>query len=230
MGICLKTNYLLKEEPNPSKTSIKVHDTSANTGYRISTASEYGQTSANKFFNEDAEEIILEENEKEIEEKKTKVSLKNFTFLKLLGTGSYGKVYLVRKMDDSSVYAMKVLKKKFLEEKSQINHTKTERLILEKMNHPFIVQLHYAFQTSEKLFLVMDFMQGGEMFFHLKKASKFNEEQTRFVAAEIVLALEYLHKKKIIYRDLKPENILLGVDGHIKLTDFGLSKYGIIGE
>jgi serine/threonine protein kinase len=103
-------------------------------------------------------------------------------------------------------------------------------MILEKLNNPFIVKLHYAFQTPEKLYFVIDFLNGGELFYHLRKEQRFPEDRTRFYAAEIVLALEYLHKNGVIYRDLKPENVLLDSNGHLKLTDFGLSKMGIVGE
>jgi serine/threonine protein kinase len=122
---------------------------------------------------------------------------------------------------------MKILKKSFIESKNQAENAQTERKILEKMHCPFIVQLHFAFQTNKSLYYIMDFVQGGEMFSHLKMALRFSEEKAKFFAAEIIIALEYLHSKNIIYRDLKPENVLLGVDGHIKLTDFGLSKIGI---
>lgn len=125
---------------------------------------------------------------------------------------------------------MKILEKTELSRRNQKIHTKAERELLEKMNNNFIIKLNYAFQSANKLFLVMDFMQGGELFFLLKKAIKFNEAFTKFYAAEIILALEYLHSKGIIYRDLKPENILLNIDGNIKLCDFGLSKEGLIGH
>jgi serine/threonine protein kinase len=119
---------------------------------------------------------------------------------------------------------MKILKKEMLNKQNQVVHTKTEREILEKITHPFVVKLHYAFQTNEKLYLVTDYMPGGDIFYHLRKEGYFSEERTRFYICEIILALEHLHKNKIIYRDLKPENILLDKDGHIRLTDFGLSK------
>lgn len=122
---------------------------------------------------------------------------------------------------------MKVLKKEHIIKRNQVEHTKTERNVLEKLEHPFIVTLQYAFQTDKKLYLVLDYCAGGELFFHLGKAGKFPESRARFYAAEIVLALEYLHSQNIIYRDLKPENILLDSDGHVKLTDFGLSKEGV---
>eukprot|EP00744_Colponema_vietnamica_P007642 GILI01010975.1.p1 GENE.GILI01010975.1~~GILI01010975.1.p1 ORF type:complete len:345 (+),score=81.06 GILI01010975.1:98-1036(+) len=125
---------------------------------------------------------------------------------------------------------MKILKKEAIIARNQVAHTKTERNILQTIDHPFIVQLCFAFQTADKLYLVMDFLNGGELFYHLKKAGRFSEERAKFYAAEIVLALEYLHNLGIIYRDLKPENILLDSTGHIKLTDFGLSKNGIAGD
>ena len=231
MGNCLKCMCVRKEEENeditqPLKPTLENinNSTNTNTGLRISSSGSDVDKSSNNLLKESAERIYFDSGE---EEEIKKISLQDFELVKLLGKGSFGKVLLVQKKDTKILYAMKILKKKFIEEKNQTNHTKTERLILEKMNNPFIVQLHFAFQSAEKLFLVMDFMQGGEMFFHLKKASKFDEIKTKFFAAEIVLALDYLHKKKIIYRDLKPENILLDPEGHIKLTDFGLSKYGI---
>ena len=98
------------------------------------------------------------------------------------------------------------------------------------MDHPFVVKLHYAFQTPEKLFFVVDFLNGGALFFHLRKNIKFSESRARFYASEIILALECLHSHGIIYRDLKPENIILDSDGHLKITDFGLSKEGIVDE
>jgi serine/threonine protein kinase len=97
-------------------------------------------------------------------------------------------------------------------------------MILERLNHPFIVKLHYAFQTPERLYFVMDFLNGGELFFHLRRDVRFDEARSRFYAAEMILALECLHSNGIIYRDLKPENVILDSEGHLKLTDFGLSK------
>ena len=99
---------------------------------------------------------------------------------------------------------------------------------MSKIDHPFIVKLQYAFQTDTKLYLIMEFINGGEIFYHLKRESRFVEERARFYAAEIVLALEHLHSLGILYRDLKPENILIDQSGHVKLTDFGLSKQGLM--
>lgn len=103
-------------------------------------------------------------------------------------------------------------------------------MILERITSPFIVKLHFAFQTPERLYFVIDFLNGGELFFHLRQERRFNEERARFYAAEIVLALECLHEHGVIYRDLKPENVILDRQGHIKLTDFGLSKIQESGE
>ena len=154
----------------------------------------------------------------------------SFAVLKLIGRGNFGKVCLVEKKDNKMLYAMKILKKKLIEEKNQRQHTITERRILEKSNCPFIVKLHYAFQTRSKLYMVMEYVNGGELFFHLTQQRVFSEMRTRFYIAEILLGLDYLHTNGIIYRDLKPENVLLDNRGHIRLTDFGLSKSGIDGE
>lgn len=105
---------------------------------------------------------------------------------------------------------------------------KAEHNVMKKITSNFIVKLHYAFQTSRKLYMIMDYMPGGELFTHLRILGKFSEADTIFYAAEIILALDCLHKNDVIYRDLKPENILLDAEGHIKLSDFGLSKEGLV--
>ena len=152
------------------------------------------------------------------------VGLHDFKIIRTLGRGSFGKVVMVKYKETQNYYAMKILKKEVIKQTNQIFHTKTEREILEKINHPFIVKLQYAFQSPEKLYIVTDIMQGGELFYHLRKEGCFNDIKTKFYICEIILALEHLHKQMIIYRDLTPENILLDKDGHIRLTDFGLSK------
>jgi serum/glucocorticoid-regulated kinase 2 len=150
----------------------------------------------------------------------------------VLGKGSFGKVMLVRRKDDTSgtLYAMKTLRKSALLKRNQLAHTSTERHILQNINCPFLVHLIFAFQTSDKLYMVIDYMAGGELFFWLKKDKKFSENRSRLYAAEITVALETLHNADIIYRDLKPENILLDDVGHLKLTDFGLAKGGVTGS
>ncbi|XP_066138060.1 ribosomal protein S6 kinase 2 beta isoform X1 [Euwallacea fornicatus] len=149
-----------------------------------------------------------------------------FILLKVLGQGSFGKVFLVRKIvgkDAGTLYAMKVLKKATLKVKDR-HRTRMERNILVDVEHPFIVKVHYAFQTEGKLYLILDFLRGGDLFTRLSKEVMFTEEDAKFYLAELALALNHLHTVGIIYRDLKPENILLDVDGHIALTDFGLCK------
>ncbi|XP_054978969.1 ribosomal protein S6 kinase alpha-6 isoform X3 [Sorex araneus] len=152
-----------------------------------------------------------------------------FELLKVLGQGSFGKVFLVRKKtgpDAGQLYAMKVLKKASLKVRDRVR-TKMERDILVEVNHPFIVKLHYAFQTEGKLYLILDFLRGGDVFTRLSKEVLFTEEDVKFYLAELALALDHLHQLGIVYRDLKPENILLDDIGHIKLTDFGLSKESV---
>ncbi|XP_065837405.1 ribosomal protein S6 kinase 2 beta-like [Oscarella lobularis] len=158
-----------------------------------------------------------------------KADPKQFQLLNVLGQGSFGKVFLVRKVvgaDTGQLYAMKVLKKATLKVRDRAR-TKMERDILVAVQHPFIVDIHYAFQTEGKLYIVLEFLKGGDLFTRLSKEVMFTEDDVKFYLAELSLALDHLHGYGIIYRDLKPENILLDGDGHIKLTDFGLSKEGM---
>ncbi|XP_044290939.1 ribosomal protein S6 kinase alpha-1 isoform X2 [Varanus komodoensis] len=164
-----------------------------------------------------------------VKEGSEKADPSQFELLKVLGQGSFGKVFLVRKItppDNGHLYAMKVLKKATLKVRDRVR-TKMERDILVEVNHPFIVKLHYAFQTEGKLYLILDFLRGGDLFMRLSKEVMFTEEDVKFYLAELVLGLGHLHRLGIVYRDLKPENILLDDEGHIKLTDFGLSKEAI---
>ena len=130
----------------------------------------------------------------------------------------------VREKESGEIYAMKALRKDAIIARKQVAHTKAEKSILQKIKHPFIVNLNYAFQTEDKLYMVLDYVNGGELFFHLKKEGKFSEDRVRLYSAEIASALLHLHSFDIVYRDLKPENILLDSAGHICITDFGLSK------
>lgn len=159
-----------------------------------------------------------------MEDKLEKVSMSDFKLLKVLGRGSFGKVMQVQKITDGKVYAMKILKKRAIMARNQVEHTKAERRILETIHHPFLMRLRYAFQNKEKLYFVLDYYNGGELFFHLKNRKKFSEETARIYIGEIALALGELHSHGIIYRDLKPENVLLDEQGHVCLTDFGLAK------
>ncbi|XP_017093044.2 ribosomal protein S6 kinase 2 beta [Drosophila bipectinata] len=181
---------------------------------------------------------VLELNENEFELKEVikeghdKADPSQFELLRVLGEGSFGKVFLVRKIigkDAGTLYAMKVLKKATLKVKDRVRST-NERKILADVGHAFIVRLHYAFQTPGKLYLILDFLRGGDLFTRLSKEVMFTEEDVKFYLAELALALNHLHTLGIIYRDLKPENILLDEHGHIALTDFGLSKQPLDGS
>jgi tRNA A-37 threonylcarbamoyl transferase component Bud32 len=159
-----------------------------------------------------------------------KLTVTDFDLLKIVGKGAFGKVMLVRKksaQDEGKIYAMKVLKKSVIAAKGQIEHTKSERDILFEVRHPYIVRLRYAFQSDDKLYLVTDYYNGGTLFYHLRKSRHFTEERARFYAAELLSALAHLHEQNIIYRDLKLENVLMDHQGHLALTDFGLSKQNI---
>lgn len=159
-----------------------------------------------------------------------KLTVSDFDLLKIVGKGAFGKVMLVRKkasQDEGKIYAMKVLKKSVVAAKGQIEHTKSERDILFEVRHPYIVRLRYAFQSEDKLYMVTDYYNGGTLFYHLRKSRHFTEERARFYAAELLSALAHLHEQNIIYRDLKLENVLMDHQGHLALTDFGLSKQNI---
>ncbi|KMP07777.1 serine/threonine-protein kinase SCH9 [Coccidioides immitis RMSCC 2394] len=162
-----------------------------------------------------------------------KMSAEDFEPLTCLGKGTYGTVLLVRHKITGALYAQKQFRKASLTvHKKLVEQTKTERAILESVNrYPFIVNLYYAFQDHEKLYLILEYAQGGELFTHLAMERMFTEDVAAFYMAELVLALEHLHHNiGVIYRDLKPENCLLDTEGHLLLTDFGLSKVSVNGE
>lgn len=184
------------------------------------------------FETNDANEVEkIVNNFKEIQSKSTKkqVSVDDFEFIKMLGKGSFSKVCLVKHKETGRLLAMKVLTKSELARRNQVEHTNTEKFILSKYKHPFLVKMFYSFQSTDKLYMVLEYIDGGELFYHLKRAKRFPEDLTRFYAAEVLLVLEMLHNQDIIYRDLKPENILVGSDGHLKVADFGLAKTGVTG-
>lgn len=157
--------------------------------------------------------------------RKAKLTPESFRIVRLLGHGSFGKVYQVIKRDTKRTYAMKVLSKQLLISQNEVAHTLSERNVLvHTLSNPFIVTLKFSFQTADHLFLVMDYIPGGELFTYLQKEQYFDEARARFYIAELVLALEHIHAHQVVYRDLKPENILLDAQGHVALTDFGLCK------
>ncbi|KAL7753400.1 cytochrome c oxidase subunit 1 [Sorochytrium milnesiophthora] len=159
-------------------------------------------------------------------------TLADFQLLDTLGTqtldawtGTFGRVHLSRTADKPQVYyAMKVLKKSEVVRLRQVEHMNSEKAILAQINHPFIVNLQCTYQDAKCLYMLLDYVPGGELFSHLRRAGRFNRETTRFYASEIVTAIEHLHDRNIIYRDLKPENLLLDAEGHIKIADFGFAK------
>ncbi|KAL2248992.1 serine/threonine-protein kinase AtPK2/AtPK19 [Sesamum indicum] len=171
------------------------------------------------------EKIISEQSISQADSKSEKpIGLEDFEFLKLVGQGAFGKVYQVRKTGSSEIFAMKVMRKDKIMEKNHAEYMKAERDILTQIDHPFIVQLRYSFQTKYRLYLVLDFVNGGHLFFQLYHQGLFREDLGRIYTAEIVSAVAHLHAHGIMHRDLKPENILLDAEGHAMLTDFGLAK------
>jgi len=164
-------------------------------------------------------------------------SINDFQILKVLGKGAYGKVYQVRKINgpgSGQIYAMKAMNKsRICGSKTDVRHTKAERNVLVSVNNdsnPFIVRLHFAFETERRLYLVQEFCCGGELFRRMEFERLMLEKDAIFYLSEIVIALEYLHSKAIVYRDLKTENVMLDKEGHVKLIDFGLSKMGMFDE
>ena len=153
-----------------------------------------------------------------------RVSPSDFELLTVIGKGAYGRVLQVREAATGQIYAMKVLKKGQVLHRNNFEYVREERNIMSQTDHPFVVTLMCAFQTETNLYLVMEFVSGGELFSHIRNEGIFDEEQTRFYSGEMVLAIEYLHQSGIIHRDLKPENVLLDARGHIRITDFGLAK------
>ncbi|XP_016348905.1 ribosomal protein S6 kinase beta-1-like [Sinocyclocheilus anshuiensis] len=180
-------------------------------------------------FMEDCEKFEISENS--VNQGTEQIRPECFELLRVLGKGGYGKVFQVRKVtgaDSGKIFAMKVLKKAMIVRNAKDTaHTKAERSILEEVKHPFIVDLIYAFQTGGKLYLILEYLSGGELFMQLEREGIFLEDTACFYLAEISMALGHLHQKGIIYRDLKPENIMLNNNGHVKLTDFGLCKESI---
>ncbi|KAI8898866.1 kinase-like domain-containing protein [Globomyces pollinis-pini] len=164
----------------------------------------------------------------DIKQIKNTVSLEDFAVLSVIGKGAYGQVFLVQKKVSNEYYAMKVLKKATIVlHTKDTEHTKNERSVLEEIRHPFIVKLYFAFQTPSRLYLILNYASGGELFTYLTKERMFSEDVARFYISELLLALQHLHSIGIIYRDLKPENVMLDGEGHLMLTDFGLSKVAI---
>ncbi|KAK6019922.1 kinase domain protein [Ostertagia ostertagi] len=148
-------------------------------------------------------------------------TLDDFDRIKTLGTGSFGRVMLVKHKSSGNYYAMKILDKQKVVKLKQVEHTLNEKRILQAIDFPFLVNMQYSFKDNSNLYMVLEFISGGEMFSHLRRIGRFSEPHSRFYAAQIVLAFEYLHSLDLIYRDLKPENLLIDSTGYLKITDFG---------
>ncbi|EWC48446.1 serine kinase CBK1 [Drechslerella stenobrocha 248] len=155
--------------------------------------------------------------------RRTRMSPDDFHTVKVIGKGAFGEVRLVQKKDTGKIYAMKTLLKTEMFKKDQLAHVKAERDVLAEADSPWVVNLYYSFQDSIYLYLIMEFLPGGDLMTMLIKYEVFSEDVTRFYMAECVLAIEAVHKLGFIHRDIKPDNILIDINGHIKLSDFGLS-------
>lgn len=173
---------------------------------------------------------FLKRSKKEFESKwkaefQQKGSFSDFQIIKTLGTGSFGRVVLAQhRQKEGKLLAIKMMEKKHVVKTKQVQHTIAEIRVMDSVNFPFMVKMEYFFLDNVYLFLVMPFVNGGEMFGHLRNLRKFDENLSRFYTAQVVLAFEYIHYIGLVYRDLKPENILMDFNGFLKITDYGFCK------
>ena len=216
-------NYVTNKKDkkaNPSFTRMKTDNLCDIDDYLSKNLSTQGELNHNGVVAPQIQNNTMFSSHKKVKE----VKLDDFKVLKVIGRGSFGKVSLVEYIPTHEIYAMKSLKKDILIEQEQIENTLLEKEILQSIDYPLLCNLVFCFQTEERIYFVMPFLSGGELFQHLRKFRTFDEEKVRFYGAQIALALEYLHKKGIVYRDLKPENILMDDKGYLRLADFGMAK------
>merc|ERR1719346_500722 len=154
--------------------------------------------------------------------KRSRLGVDDFEPIKVIGKGAFGEVRLVQKVDTGHVYAMKILRKADMVAKEQVAHVRAERDILVEADHQWVVKMYYSFQDPINLYLIMEFLPGGDMMTLLMKKDTLSEECSQFYVMETALAIDYIHKVGFIHRDIKPDNLLLDSRGHIKLSDFGL--------
>ena len=152
------------------------------------------------------------------------INRNNFKFLCVIGKGGFGRVWKIQSKKSKKVFALKEMSKLKIIDKKSEKSINTEREFLSRLNHPFIVNMHYAFQDKDNLYLVMDMLSGGDLRYHVSRYRKFSEEQTRFFIANMVYALQYIHSHNVIHRDIKPENLVLDEKGYVRITDFGIAK------
>ncbi|CAD8060278.1 unnamed protein product [Paramecium sonneborni] len=147
-----------------------------------------------------------------------------FNFLYVIGVGGFGKVWKVEQKKSSQIYALKEMSKALIIAKKSVNSVMNEKNILSSLKHPYLVNIYYAFQDRENLFLILDYMQGGDLRYHIGRMRRFSEDQTRFFMACIFLGLEYMHSQNVLHRDIKPENLVLDKNGYIRITDLGIAR------
>jgi len=217
-------------KPQPDEPAVPLP--SPSTSSHISTPSMYDyrgsistdRTSASQDGAYAGGEIVEMTRDRRPQRQKGTYRLSDFIIQRTLGTGSFGRVHLVRSKHNLRFYAIKVLNKERIVRMKQVEHTNNEQSMLSCVQHPFIINLWGVFQDTGNLYMVMDFVPGGELFTLLRRSNRFPDPVAKFYAAEVALALNHLHNEDIVYRDLKPENILLNADGHIKIADFGFAK------
>ena len=208
------------KKSNPSFTRMKTDQSQSIEDFLAERVKTIGEVNRNGVVGPQIDSNTVFSSHKNVKE----VKLEDFKVLKVIGRGSFGKVCLVEYLPTHETYAMKSLKKDLLIEQEQIENTLLEKEILQTIDYPLLCGLVFCFQTEERIYFVMPFLSGGELFQHLRKFRTFDEDKVRFYGAQIALALDYLHSKGIVYRDLKPENILMDSQGYLRLADFGMAK------